>query len=648
MTTPGSKHLILGTAGHVDHGKTALIRALTGIECDTHREEKERGITIHLGFAHLTLTNGTRLGVIDVPGHRDFIHTMVGGASGIDFVLLVIAADSGPMPQTREHLQIMEILGITKGMVVITKTDLVEPDLLDLCELEIREFVAATFLRDAPVVKVSAKTGAGIPELRTAIETMAGAVSSRPADGVFRLYIDRSFSVSGFGTVVTGTVIGGTIRPEDTVYLLADKPTELRVRRIERHGAEVAEVQAGDRASLNLVGLDKSAFQRGMLLADRPLKATTLLDAALTIHAPKTELGIWSQAILHAGTDEKQVRVHLLNTNRLVTGEAALAQIHLATPSYLQHGDRFVLRNSSCDITIGGGEVIDAAPLHHRRRPQRLVAELELIARNKLHELVSLEIRKAQKPLTVAELAENLNLSRDAVTKVVDSGTLRGVGHFDSKEGTVLVSQVMLDTLRQGILSAARDYRIAHPLTTRGIDINELRGALHLEKRAAHDEVMRALLGQLVEKQKLRELDKTYLMFEDSGVVDPKSLKHLAIIEEYLRQCGMQTPLLSQIKLIAERERIGDKELRMILHHLVSTGKALKVEEDYLHHSVVDACRARLIEKLQTQPTGMKVSDFRDLIGGNRKICLLLLARFDEEGTTVRNGDYRFLAPAAK
>ncbi len=638
------KHLIMGTAGHVDHGKTALVKALTGIECDTHKEERERGITIHLGFAHLQHPNGDRIGIIDVPGHRDFIHTMVSGASGIDFVLFVVACDSGVMPQTREHLQIMEILGVKKGIIVLTKVDLVENDLIELCESYIRELATGTFLAEAQMIRVSAKTGAGIPDLKKAVFQMAERVKGRPAEGIFRMYIDRIFSVSGFGTVVTGTVIGGKIRKDDNVFLLARHPKELRVRRIERHGEEVAEAQAGDRASLNLVGLDRSEFERGMLLSDRPLQETLRVDATLKVHAPKCEVGLWSQAVFHAGTLENQARIHLLDKDRLGSGETGIVQIHLEKPSFMQHGDHFVIRNTSCDTTIGGGEIIDAAPLHHRRRPGHLVTELELIARNKLHELIAMSVRKSPKPVSLGEIAGSLNISPDSVLRAIESGELRGVVRFETKEGTVLASQIFLENLRNSVLECVSGFRGRNPLAEKGIDLDEIRSILRLEKRPGHDEPLLSTIQGLVAKNRLRECGKTWLLFEDSGSIDPRILRSVNLVEEYLKSCGMQTPLINQIKALAEKEGIGERELKTILHHLTTTGKILKIEENFIHRNVVDDCRKRLVARLSEQKAGVKVSDFRDLVSGNRKLCLLLLAQFDAEGTTIRQGDFRFLA----
>lgn len=639
------KHLIMGTAGHVDHGKTALIKALTGIECDTHKEEKARGITIHLGFACLPMPDGGKIGIIDVPGHRDFIHTMVSGASGIDFVLLVIAADSGVMPQTREHLQIMEILGIKRGIVALTKSDLVEEDLLEICEVDVRDLLDQSVLKDAPLIRVSAKTGQGLEELKTEIGKMYESTAGRATEGVFRMYIDRIFSKSGFGTIVTGTVIGGHIEKDQEVYLLGNSPKILRIRRMERHGEEVAAIQAGDRASVNLVGLEKSEFTRGMVIADRELKSTSMADATLQIHAEKCKLGLWSKVVFHTGTCEQQARVHLINSDKLACGESAIVQIHFAEPVYLQHGDRFVIRNSSCDLTIGGGEIIDAAPLHHRRRPEKLVNELELVAKNKLHELVTLELKKARTPLTAAQIARNLNVSGSKVLKLIENKTVKGVLRFDTREGPALALQAWLETLRSDIVSAVGDYRKRNPLSAKGINLEELRSTLKLEKTGAVDDVLLAVVKGLVEKGRLRENAKTWLAGDDTGAVDTRLARKVELIENFFSGCGMQAPLPNQLKELADREKIADKELKAIIHHLVSSGRIIKAEDTHIHVSIVDDCRKKLVERLSGNSEGIKVADFRDLVNGNRKICLLLLAHFDAEGITLRQGDFRVLKP---
>ncbi|MCK4358405.1 MAG: selenocysteine-specific translation elongation factor, partial [Candidatus Cloacimonetes bacterium] len=337
------KHLIMGTAGHIDHGKTALIKALTNIDCDTHKEEKLRGITINLGFAHIDLPNDESIGIIDVPGHRNFVNTMVAGVSSIDFVMLVIAADSGVMPQTVEHLKIMEILGVKKGFVVLTKIDLVDEEIIQIAEEEILEFIKGTFLENFPIIKVSVKTGEGISELKEFLSEMSYKVEERQRGKLFRMFIDRIFSVKGFGTIVNGSVISGHLEKKDSVYLLPGAK-KLRIRRMERHGNKVEEITAGDRASLNLVGLNRDDFKRGMIVSDRILQPTKLIDAKLNLFQHNRNFEIWTQAVFLLGTYQAQTRIHLIDRNILEPGQAAIVQIHLDPPCIAKYGDRFVIR----------------------------------------------------------------------------------------------------------------------------------------------------------------------------------------------------------------------------------------------------------------------------------------------------------------
>jgi len=495
------------------------------------------------------------------------------------------------------------------------------------------------------LIRVSARTGQGLDELKAAIGKMYETTPGRPAEGVFRMYIDRIFSKSGFGTIVTGTVIGGHIEKDQEVYLLGTSPKILRIRRMERHGEEVTSIQAGDRASVNLVGLEKNEFTRGMVIADRELKSTSMADATLQIHAGKCQLGLWSKVVFHTGTCEQQARVHLINSDKLACGESAIVQIHFAEPVYLQHGDRFVIRNSSCDLTIGGGEIIDAAPLHHRRRPEKLVNELELVAKNKLHELVILELKKARTPLTAAQIAKNLNVSGSKVLKLIETKTVKGVLRFDTREGPALALQAWLDATRSDVITAVSDYRKKNPLSAKGINLEELRSTLKLERTGAVDDVLSAVVKGLVEKGRLRENAKTWLAGDDTGAVDTRLARKVELIENFFSGCGMQAPLPNQLKELADREKIADKELKAILHHLVSSGRIIKAEDTHIHISIVDDCRKKLIERLSGSSEGIKVADFRDLVNGNRKICLLLLAQFDAEGTTLRQGDFRFLKP---
>jgi selenocysteine-specific elongation factor len=634
----------MGTAGHVDHGKTALIKALTDIDCDTHKEEKRRGITINLGFAHLDLPGGDSVGIVDVPGHRDFVHTMVGGASGIDFVLMVIAADSGVMPQTREHLQIMKVLGVKHGLIALTKIDLVDdPELLELSKADIRELTAGTFLENSPLVPVSIKTGQGLELLKEEISRIITRIEERSAEGIFRIFVDRIFSVSGYGTVVTGSVVSGSLKVKDRVYLLPGGKKELTVRRLERHGKEVPGVMAGDRASINLVGLDRADFKKGMIVSDRILKETTMLDANLELFENSPAFGIWSQVVFFTGTYEKPAKIHLIDKDKMNAGETGLVQVHLQEPCVLSHGDRFVIRTSSNDLTLGGGEVIDIAPLHHRRRPGKLVTKMTAIARGKLPELISNEVRKLFRAVTAKEIAFNLNVSTREVEECAKKKLAKDIVKYDVKDGMILITGDRLQNLRQGIVNAVKEFKKQNPLMDRGANLNEIRGSLKFAKGSADEEVLKTELEYQVQKGKLMEKNKTWMLADDRAEIDKTMEAHLNFFSDYLKSSGMKTPLMSQLKNEAEKRNLSEKELKQVLYKLVSTGKAYRVKDDYIHADIVDNCREKLKTELSNRKDGITVAEFRDLVGGNRKICLLLLAQYDSELLTQRVGDVRVL-----
>lgn len=638
------KHLIMGTAGHIDHGKTALIKALTNIDCDTHKEEKKRGITINLGFAHLDLPTGESVGIIDVPGHKDFVHTMVGGASGIDFVLMVIAADSGVMLQTREHLQIMKILGVKHGLIALTKIDLIdEPELLELSKADIREFITGTFLENSPIVEVSAKTGKGLEELKEGISAATDNIEEKSPQGVFRMFIDRIFSIAGFGTVVTGSVLSGLLNVKESVYLLPGGKKELTVRRLERHGKEVPEVKAGDRASLNLVGLDKTDFKKGKIISDKMLKETVMLDARLELFETSPRFGIWSQVIFHTGTYENQAKIHLIDKNKMSAGQSGLVQIHLPEPCVLRHGDRFVIRSSSSEVTLGGGEVIDVAPLHHRRRPEKLIKKMTSIARGKLPELISSEVKKFFKAVTSEEVAFSLNISPQEVEEGIEKKLSKDIVKYKVKDKIFLISKDRLQHIRQGIIHAVKEFRKQNPLINRGAALNEIRGSLRIDKGSAGEEVLKKVLEEYRQKGKLQENDKTWMPGDGAGAIDEKMKAHLNFFSNYLKSFKMKTPLLDELKIQGGKRNLTERELKQILYNLTLKGEVYRIKDDYIHADIVDGCREKLVKELSCREGGITVAGFRDLVGGNRKICLLLLAQYDAEMVTRRDGDFRYL-----
>lgn len=640
------KHLIMGTAGHIDHGKTALIHALTGIDCDTHKQEKARGITINLGFANHTLSNGETIGIVDVPGHRNFVRTMVGGASGIDFALLVVAADDGIMPQTREHLQIMEVLNVRAGLVAITKIDLVETDLVDIAVEEVTELVAGSFLEGCPIVTVSAVTGEGLDDLKRAIHDVTTRLENRATSEVFRLYIDRVFTVAGFGTVVTGSVIDGSLSIGDTVYLLPGEK-ELRVRRLERHGKETETIHAGDRASLNLVGLDRDDFQRGMIIADHPLRATTMIDVKLRLFEHARSLDLWSRVIFHLGTYEQQARVHLIDHDKLMAGQVGLAQIHLDTPCVAQYGDHFVIRSTSNDITVGGGEIIDTAPLHHRRRTEKLVTDMTRIAQGTATELIAAEVRKRYKALTHSEIAEALNLSAETVRNASTELPVDIVRYVSGDVIYLIVSREH-DRLTDACLKRIAEFHRRHQLEETGLTDQELMGAVGMPQEPTSQAILTLILHKLESEKKLKRVDTTWSLAVHKVDTNWDQKPSVLFVESYLRDCQMSVPLLSELTSTATKHGFEEKELDEILRYLVRKGRAYFYEGDYLHACIVDSCRQKLIAALLEQPQGVTIAQFRDRVGGNRRICLALIGIYDSEGITKRKGDVRILTEKGK
>jgi selenocysteine-specific elongation factor len=636
------QHFILGTAGHIDHGKTALVRALSGIECDTHAEERQRGITIHLGFAHLELDNGISFGIVDVPGHAAFVRTMVAGASGIDSALLVIAADSGVMPQTREHLQIMDILGVRSGIIVLTKTDLVDEEMELMAREEIGQLVKGTFLEQAAVIGVSSKTGSGLEQLRAEL-TRIGATLTRPAQGaVFRLFIDRFFTVKGFGPVVTGSVISGTLTQGDSAWLLPGQQ-QVRIRRIERHGKQVESVCGGERASLNLVGVEAGQISRGMVVADRPLRTTSLVDARIRLFEQSRGLGLWSHALFYLGTIESKVRIHLLDTNSIAGGEEALVQIHLEQPLISQAGDRFVIRSSSSDRTLGGGEIIDPFPLHHRRRPEQLVQTLRRVAQGDVRELLVVEALKRQLPLRSDELAEILNLDERELQGLLSGQMAAEVVVLAHGQHHFIASTALLQRWRERIIKGIEAHHSRNPLLPQGRQLANIMGSLTLPAGDVAEPVVVMLLEQMSREGIVRAVGKSWALGSHEVNITAQMQQKIDFVKKMLQDFAMQVPLMSQMVPSGAGAGIDEKELQKLLRFLVSIGEAYQIEGEFIAAEVVDSCRSKLVDFLNEHPEGITVAQFRDIVGGNRKICLLLLARFDSEGTTVREEDKRYL-----
>lgn len=622
------KHQIMGTAGHVDHGKTSLVKALTNIDCDTHKEEKARGITINLGFSYLDLPNGDSIGIVDVPGHKDFINTMVGGACGIDFVLLVIAADSGIMPQTIEHINIISALGITRGVVALTKIDLVDEELAEMARDEIADYLSNTSLKGAPIIGFSAVTGAGKDELVAAIQNVSSTVPAKETADLFRMYIDRIFTVKGFGSVVTGSVLSGSIAKEQEVFLLPGDNPKLRVRSIERHAKPVDTAIVGDRAAINLIGLKAEDFSKGMIISSKQLPQTTMVDATIALFDNVDALSLWSNVNLISGTYESQARVHLITTDTLLPGEEAIVQIHLNKPAILLPKDRLIIRNSSADITLGGGYIIDPSPLHHRKRTPKLIEYLEglsksLMGKGSVSELVSIELRKEFCPFTPDEIADRLHIDidelRTIITKEIDDFIV-----FTSADTDILIHTEHSKTFEKKVVITLSDFHEKNPILPTGMDANELFGKLGLARCKVGKAYVEQLLESMVQQKQLDKLGFSYIIRGYRPKINQQTQREIDWLENEILSYDMEKPVLSEIEERAGENKIHKSKLKLYLSYLAGEGRIQFYQSDFLHSRDINRVKPTLLNRLVSAGNGMNIPEFKELVGGTKRFRALL------------------------
>ncbi len=633
--THQTKHLIIGTAGHIDHGKTSLVRLLTGHDCDTHKEEKQRGITINLGFTHLDLPNGVSAGIIDVPGHKDFINTMIGGACGIDMVLLVIAADSGIMPQTVEHFQIINSLGISKGVVALTRADLVDSELLEMAEYEVRGFLESTSFSDAPIIPVSSFTGEGKEALLKAVSETLDTVESRLPGIVFRMYIDRIFTAKGHGSVVTGSVLNGCLTTGQEVYLLPSGSEKLRVRSIERHGIQVNQVSAGDRAAINLTGIKREDFERGMIICDKPLETTEMIDAVIRLFDTGNELNLWSNVILIAGTFSCQARMHLLNKDLLKAGEEGIVQLHLSKPAVLMNKDRFIIRNSSEDKTLGGGTILETSPLHHRKRTSKLVEELTRLAENimegnSISAMVNVLLKKEFRPLTPEEICYGLSMGQEELSKVISEPD-SGMKAFSDEQFTVLINSHCHDSYKSKTVKILKDHHLKNPLFTEGLGSIELAGKLGLSKITNGKPYLKFMLDEMLADGTIEVAGGTYIISGHKPDFDKQSLAEIAWLEKEILGFGDSKPVLAEIEEKAIIQRIQKHKIKTYLTWLAVNGKIRFSKSEFIHTDILYYCRDKLVRYLKGKPDGIVINECKEVISGTKKFRALIIEILDND-----------------
>ncbi|MGB7592490.1 MAG: selenocysteine-specific translation elongation factor [Terriglobia bacterium] len=636
------RHLIVGTAGHIDHGKSALVLALTGIDPDRLEEEKKRGITIDLGFAHLDLGEGIRVGFIDVPGHERFVRNMLAGVGGIDLVILVVAADESIKPQTREHFDICKLLGIRKGLVAITKSDLVDREIMDLVRLEVQEFVRGSFLEDAPLLRVSAKTGEGLEALKDELRRLALEVTPKPEELPFRLPIDRAFVMKGFGTVVTGTLIAGRIEKdaEVEIYPLGRR---VRVRGIEVHNAAARTALAGQRTAVNLPGIEAKEISRGMILAPPGLfQATSRLDCRLNLLPAARPLKNRARFHFHCGTAETIAEVVLLEGKELAPGSSAFAQLRLSEPSVLMPGDRFIIRQFSPVTTIGGGSVLDNQPPKHRLGDATVAPLLDTLEKGDSEVRLEWLVRQTGE----ASLAGLVSRTGWPPAEVLRVGRVLASANRLALLGQppeLFVHQGHFQELAARVIEQLEKFHAQNPLVA-GLPKEDLRSRIGTRSSphpaSPSNLLFNSLLQTLAAQGKVDVQGETVRLAGRRIQLTPEEQVAKDQISAAFERRGLAVPGAPEVlaKLRIDRPR-AEKLLQILLKENV----LLKVTEDLIfHHSALQQLKELLVRR-KAQSNRISVAVFKEITGLSRKYAIPLLEYLDRERVTRREGDERII-----
>ncbi|OFW55401.1 MAG: selenocysteine-specific translation elongation factor [Candidatus Solincola sediminis] len=630
------KSFIIGTAGHIDHGKTELIKALTGIDTDRLKEEKERGISIELGFAELDLPGGITAGIVDVPGHEHFIKNMLAGASGFDMVLLTVAADDSVMPQTIEHLAIMDLLDVREGVVVVTKADLAEEDMLELVKEDIAETLQGTALEDAETVVTSSRTGQGLDELRQAISRVAERVRSRDSEGSFRLPVDRVFSLKGIGTVVTGTLWEGSVADGDEA-VIQPGGRKVRVRNIQVHGEDVDRARAGQRVALNLPGISKQEIERGDVIGSMPfLHPSLMLDAHLRLLATARPLKNRARIRFHHGTREVMARVILLGgREEMAPGEEAYVQYRLESPIVALYHDRYILRSYSPMTTIGGGVILNSRPKKHRHHQPAIIESLQRRRRGDARELTLLAVDENKWPLTRPQLLSLTEIKESeldgAVSDLLSSGRmlpLKGEGQ------DYYVSPSLLEVLLGQLVELTGELHAANSLKP-GVDKELLR------QRMGEDlspEILEVLLKSAIARGEI-EIEAGRVRLPGGGrSLSGSELAAKDGLRKAIVEGEFNPPLFKEL---IQASGMDKNRLRDLLNILMEEGEIEQVNPEFFLAKGRLAQAEERIKSFLTDKETLGVSDLRDMLGASRKYSIPLLEYFDRKRVTRREGDYR-------
>jgi len=632
------KQIILGTAGHIDHGKTSLIKALTGINTDRLKEEQLRGITIELGFASMDLPSGQHIGIVDVPGHEKFVKTMVAGATGIDMVVMVIASDEGIMPQTREHKEICTLLDIRHGLIVLTKRDMVDEEWLELVTEDVRSFTTGSFLEDCPILPVSSTTGEGIPELIQALEILSASIPERSSTNLFRLPVDRVFTMKGFGTVITGTLISGMIRVGEQIMIYPSGVIS-KVRGIQVHNASVEQAVSGMRTAINFQGLEKASINRGDVLSSpNALTSSFMVDVGLHyLKSNKKPIKNRTRIRFHTGTSEVLGNLILLDSEELASGSSIAAQLRLDAPVAVVKDDRFVIRSYSPVRTIGGGGILNPIPQKHKRFKPEVFSGIQKLGELSPEEVITYHAEEAgYQGISFSDLRIMTNISDKKLDGSIQRLLSDKVLLMIDREQRVFIHRTCFEQLFSEADVLLNAFHKINPLKP-GMPKEELKSRLppqisHKLFTLMIQNMIKA--GQMVQEENMVRLSThSVLLGQDQTDVRKK------ILDAY-QQNGLTPPYFKEFCKTQNLDEIKSKE---VLHVLVDEGLIVRIKDDlYFHQEAILMIKKKLVEFLNTHGE-ITTPQFKDMTGASRKFVIPIIEYFDARNVTIRIGDIRKL-----
>lgn len=633
------KHVIIGTAGHIDHGKTTLIRAITGRNTDRLKEEQERGISIELGFTYFDLPSGQRAGIIDVPGHEKFIKNMLAGVMGIDIVILVVAADEGIMPQTSEHLSILDLLGIKKGFVVLTKSDLVDSEWIDMVEEEVRDEIKGTFLENSPIIRASSTSKIGIDEIINLVDQLTKVLEDKDLDDMPRLPVDRVFSMSGFGTVVTGTLLSGQLNLGDEVQIFpGDK--KARIRTLQVHDKDATSAYGGQRVAINLAGLKKEDVDRGSIIAPvNSMSDTMMLDVKIKLikNMSKT-IDNRTRLRLYIGTKEVLCRIVLLDKDELGAGEEAYAQLRLEEEVVAKRGDKFIIRFYSPMFTIGGGEILEPNPNKKKRFDDKVIKELEIKEMGSSTDIIENIIEEKSKDFpTTKEIAISTSMLEENLKEEVDKlKEEEKVLSFQLTKDLHVIHKNYFNNVKDKILEELKSFHSKYPLRS-GMPKEEIRSRF---LKNAKPKVADAFIELLIEKDYLEQSLENIMIKGFEVKFNLEQLKINGDILKSFNENPYQPPRREDLEGIINAKR---DEIEEVFISLLNSDFIVKLNEEvYLSKEAYELALAKLREHIENKGS-ISIGEYRDILNTNRKVALALLEYFDQMKITKRDKDTRIL-----